>query len=173
MKGPDRGTGALAVALHKLTNAPLIYTTRRSPSDPNYYDDNAFKEAVGRLIAEKKPLLVLDIHGSHSHRPYEVDFGVMGGRSLLGRDEWLNRLVAILRNDGLLNLSRDFFPAAKQQTVTKYASGLGVPAIQLEISSTYLDPGRDPLYGHRFAQVLQALARFIREFRSAVAQPPL
>ena len=33
------GTASLAVALHKLTGATVIYTTHASPSDPNYYHD--------------------------------------------------------------------------------------------------------------------------------------
>ena len=163
MKVPDRGTGGLAVALHELTDATVIYTTMRSPSDPNYYDDNAFKEHVGRLVAAHRPLLVIDLHASHSYRPYDVDFGVMGGTSLLGRDDWLSRLAWRLRNEGLMNLSRDYFPAAKNQTVTKFVSSRGTPAIQLEISATWLDPGRDQLSAHRFAQLLQALVRFVRD----------
>ena len=161
MKVPDRGTGGLAVALHKLTSSPAIYTTHRSPSDPNYYDDNAFKEAVARLVEETRPILVLDLHASHSLRPYDVDFGTMGGRSLLGHDEWLKLLARTLREEGLMNLSQDYFPAAKNQTVTKFVSARGTPALQIEISSTLLQPDRDPLYGHRFAQLLQALARFV------------
>jgi hypothetical protein len=162
LKGPDRGTGSLAVALARLTNAPTIYTTRRSPSDPNYYDDNAFKAEVARLVADKRPVLVLDLHASHSMRPYDIDFGVMGGRSLQGREDWLTRLSETLKREGLINQSRDFFAAARNQTVTKFVSERGVPAIQLEISATWLDAGGDPLRAHRFAQLLQGLVRFIR-----------
>lgn len=163
MKVPDRGTGSLAVALHDLTGAPVIFTTKRSPSDPNYYDDNEFKTAVDRLIRELKPVIVLDLHGSHSYRPYDVDFGTMGGgKSLLGRDDLLRKLIEIIRGEGLMNLSQDYFAAARQQTVTKFVSSRGVPAVQLEISSTCLDPARDPMTAHRFAQILQALVRFVR-----------
>lgn len=162
MKVPDRGTGSLAVALHELTGAPVIFTTKRSPSDPNYYDDNEFKTAIEALIRENRPLIVLDLHGSHSYRPYDVDFGTMEGKSLLGRHDYLGRLAGFIRGEGLLNLSQDYFAAARQQTVTKFVSARGVPAVQLEISSTCLDPGRDPITAHRFAQILQALTRFIR-----------
>ena len=162
MKGPDRGTGSLARALHRLTGQTAIVTTRRSPSDPNYYDDNAFKVELARLVESTKPMLVLDLHASHGHRPYDIDYGVMGGRSLLGREEWLTKLSAILTREGLVNQSRDYFPAAKNQTVTKFVSARGIPAIQLEISATWLDAGGDSLRAHRFAQLLQGLVRFIR-----------
>lgn len=161
LKVADRGTGSLAVALHEMTGATAIFTTRRSPSDPNYYDDNDFKRALAGLIREIRPVIVLDLHGSHGYRPYDVDFGVMGGRSLLGREELLADLVEIVRAEGMSNLSQDYFAAARNQTVTRFASALGVPAIQLEITSTRLDPSRDVLTAHRFAQILQALARFV------------
>ena len=66
------GTAALALALGELTDATVIYTTYEGPSDPNYYDDNAYKEALAHLIQEKKPLLVLDFHGSHPYRSYDT-----------------------------------------------------------------------------------------------------
>ncbi|HEX6177492.1 MAG TPA: ketol-acid reductoisomerase [Thermoanaerobaculia bacterium] len=169
MKAPDRGTGSLAVALHELTGAPLIFTTKRSPSDPNYYDDNAFKTALEELIRQSRPLIVLDLHGSHSYRPYDVDFGTMQGKSLLGRGDYLTRLVEAIRGEGLMNLSQDYFAAGRQQTVTKFASARGVPAVQLEISSTCLDAGRDAMTAHRFAQILQALTRFIRSVDPAAS----
>ena len=162
LKGPDRGTGSLAVVVGRLTDSTVIHTTHRSPSDPNYYDDNAFKWEVARLIAEVRPVLVLDLHASHSYRPYDVDFGVMGGRSLRGRDDLLARLSGALRQEGLINQSRDWFAAARNQTITKFVSERGVPAIQVEISATWLDPREDALRGHRFAQLLQGLVRFIR-----------
>ena len=67
-----------------------------------------------------------------------------------------------MRQEGLENLSNNYFPAAKNQTITKYASGPGVPTVQLEINSTWLTPAQDNLSVHRFSQLLQALTRFIR-----------
>ena len=67
-----------------------------------------------------------------------------------------------MRQEGLENLSNNYFPAAKNQTITKYASGPGVPTVQLEINNTWLTPAQDNLSVHRFSQLLQALTRFIR-----------
>ena len=96
----------------------------------------------------------------------------MGGKSLLDRNDLLVLLVKTIRGEGLTNLSQDYFAAARQQTVTKFVSSRGVPAVQLEISATCLDPGRDPLSGHRFAQLLQALARFIEATASQKKASP-
>jgi hypothetical protein len=161
------GTGALARALNRLTGASTIYTVDASPSDPNYYDDNEFKKTVARLIADKHPRFLLDIHASHANRPYDVDLGTMNGASLLGQTQLLADLIDALRAEGLANLSLDYFPAKQQQSLTKFAAAHGVPAIQLEISSTWLRPASSDLSAHRFAQLLQALVRFIER-----GQPP-
>ena len=59
------GVVALAVMLGKITHATVIFTTKASPSDPNFYDNNDYKERLKYLIAKYNPLLLLDIHGSH------------------------------------------------------------------------------------------------------------
>ncbi|HVZ46236.1 MAG TPA: hypothetical protein VHA82_20700 [Ramlibacter sp.] len=157
------GTAALAVALHRIAGVTVIYTTYASPSDPNYYDDNSFKAALREQIAKVRPRFVLDLHGSAAARPYEVDLGTMNGRSIAGHEALEARLVEALRSEGLVNISSNYFAAAQQQTITKFAAARGVPAMQLEISTTWLDPARDELGAHRFAQLLQALARFVQE----------
>ena len=157
----DSGTGSLAVALHRLASARVIHTTLASPSDPNFYDDNEFKLAVAAALAARKPVLVIDLHASREFRPYDVDFGTMRRRSLLGRDDLLAALSAALRTESLGNQSLDFFAAAVNQTVTKWVSARGVPAIQLELSATWLSAGAGSLEAHRYAQLLQGLVRFV------------
>jgi len=156
------GSGALAEMLNKLTGATVIVTTYPSPSDPNYYDDNTFKAEIKKQIARHKPLLLLDIHGSHGFRPYDVDFGTMDGKSLLGDEKALVRLMDYLKNEGVANFSYNYFAAAKNQTITKFASNLDVPTIQMEISSTWLTPSANDISAHRFAQLLQAMTMFIK-----------
>jgi hypothetical protein len=155
------GTGAVARALHRLSGATALYTVDASPSDPNFYDDNEFKRMLDRLLGAKRPRLLLDIHASHSHRPYDVDLGTMDGASLLGQTQLLTDLAAALRGEGLGNVSLDYFKAEKQQSDVKFAAAHGVPAIQLEINSTWLRPSDGDLAAHRFAQLLQALVRFV------------
>lgn len=164
MRGPDTGTGCLAYMLHRLAAPTIMYTTYASPSDPNFYDDNAFKRRVAALLVELKPQLVLDLHGSHFSRPFDVDLGTMHGKSLLGQEHIVENLRAELHASGLRQLSSNFFPAARNATVTRWVAGLGVPCIQLEVQSTWLNPGRDRVRAHRSARLAQGLARFIRSF---------
>ncbi len=166
LKPEDRGTGSLAVMLNKLAGCPVIYTTFQSPSDPNYYDDNDFKKTLSELINEYRPVVVLDLHASHFNRPYDVDFGTMGGESLLGRPRLLQLLASSLKKEGLSNFSQEFFAAAKHQTITKWVARHGIPSIQNEFNSTWLLPrdgsNENGLQRQRFAQLLQALVRFVR-----------
>ena len=66
----------------------------------------------------------------------------------------------------MLNCSQDYFSAGREETVTAFVSGMGVPCVQLEFSSTWLVRPREgdaSLYRHRFGQVLQGMVRFVRE----------
>lgn len=155
------GTGALAHALHGSCGATVLYTAYDSPSDPNFYDDNAFKARLGELIAEIRPTIVLDIHGSHAYRPYDVDLGTMNGRSVAADATIVPRLTAALRAAGLANVSDNRFPAAVHRTIVRYAHARGIPAVQLEFSVTRTVPQESRLGGHLFAQALEALVRFL------------
>jgi hypothetical protein len=155
------GTGGLADALNAICDVTVVYTTYRSPSDPNFYDDNEFKVSLGELISEIKPDLLLDVHASHPYRPYDVDLGTMNGRSVLGDTFLIRALIDAFSMEGILSISVDWFAASKNQTVIKYAALKGVPSVQLEFSATRTTPGDDALAAHRFAQTVQALARFL------------
>jgi hypothetical protein len=136
-------------------------STYRSPSDPNFYDDNEFKARVGELIGDIKPVLLLDIHASHPYRPYDVDIGSMNGRSVGGDKSLVPDLIDSFKMEGLVNISLDWFAASANETVTKYVSSKGVPSVQLEFSSTRMSPLDGGLGAHRFSQTIQALARFL------------
>jgi len=156
------GTAALAHLLNALTGVTVMYSTYASPSDPNYYNDNAFKAKLKQLIIDKQPRLVLDIHASHAFRPYDIDFGTLHGRSIKGQDTLIPTLIEHLKIQGIDNFSANYFAASSQDTITKWAYQLGVPSIQLEINKTWLTPDKGALYAQRFAQMLQGLADFIR-----------
>lgn len=159
------GTAALAVMLGKLTDSTVIYTTKASPSDPNYYDNNDYKVRLAELIKAQKPKLIIDIHGSHPFRPYDVDIGTMNGKSLLGKDELVTKLITSLRNEGISNYSNNYFAASKNETITKFGAAHGVPTIQLEFSSIWMVPSDGNYESHRFAQLLQGMVRYVTTVR--------
>lgn len=157
------GTAALALGLSELSHVWVIYTTYASPSDPNYYDDNEFKSTLKTLIERVRPVLLLDIHGSNPRRPYDVDFGTMDGSSLLGRNELFDQLVDRLRSEGIDNLSLNRFAASENATITKFASRLGVPSIQLEVNAVLVTPQSGPVQEQAYARLTQALVRYLTQ----------
>jgi hypothetical protein len=187
----DAGTGALAHMLHVLTNSTILYTTRRSPQDPNYYDDCDFKRALSDYLVKRKPVLVLDLHASSASRPYDIDFGTMHGASLLGQGNLLQQLAGFLRDADFEDFSQDYFAADKDQTDTKFVSARGIPCIQLEINEAKMTLFNDGILtrmsdaeikqeitksgkmeyspvivdsngAHQFSQTLEALVRFVK-----------
>jgi hypothetical protein len=162
VKPADGGTGSLAVALNRLAGTPVLYTTYRSPKDPNYYDDNEFKAKVKELVSNLKPTLVLDLHGSDYGHPYDVDFGTRFGKSLLGKGQYLKDLASQLRSEGIFNFSQDYFPAEKQQSDTQWVSLMGTPCIQLEINANWISAGEDGEHDQKFAKLLEGLVRFVQ-----------
>lgn len=162
----DSGTGSLAIMLNDLAKTPIIYTIHLSLSDPNYYDENEFKVELAKLLEKYKPTLVIDLHASHWYRPYDVDIGTIKGKSFLDREDLINLLIQKLKKEGISNISKDFFPASGNETVTKFVSKKGYPCIQLEVNLTLLltEENKDNIfYTHRFSQLLQALVKFILE----------
>lgn len=186
LKPADAGTGSLAMMLNRVAHATVVVTTLASPSDPNYYDENAFKREVKLLVERQRPAVVLDLHASSPAHPYDLDFGTMNGRSLLGQSTLLEVLASRLQEEGLANFSQDFFGASKNQTITKWVSGMGVPTIQCEINSTWLLPAPEvegtldrgggairpalewanAIQYQRFAELLEGFVRFIAEVDS-------
>lgn len=161
IKIADGGTGSMAVELNKLCNVHVLYTTYLSPSDPNYYDDNAFKDSLAKILQQLHPVFVIDLHGSDGSRPYDVDFGTLNGISLGNKLQLLDSLIYQLHDCGIMSLSSNFFSAATHQTDTKFVFSKGIPCIQLEINSNYLIPNQGGIYRQKSAQLLQALLRFI------------
>ncbi len=164
------GTAALAVAVAQLSGATAIYTTYEGPSDPNYYDDNEFKTSLAELIADVQPKLILDIHGSHPYRSYDIDLGSMGGDSLLGDPSIVERLIASLRNEGVSSISLNRFGASKNETITKYSTMHGVPAVQLEINATWITPNEGDIQAQRFSKLVQAITRVVLHYRDSTAK---
>jgi hypothetical protein len=164
IKGVDGGTGSLAFMLNRLVGCPVIHTNYQSPSDPNYYDDNAFKKSLQTLVAQHKPTIVLDLHASDASRPYDIDFGTIGNTSFLKRPDLLLRLFEFLRTEGMRNFSQDYFPASRDGTVTRFVNRLNVPCVQLECNQNWLLTSDPPsiVQNQRFAQLLQGLVRFVR-----------
>jgi hypothetical protein len=162
VKIADGGTGSLAYELHKISDVPTLYTTYLSPYDPNYYDNNAFKDSLGKILDRLHPILVIDLHASAPYRPYDIDLGTLNGKSISGQMQ--EKIIAILKDEGINNLSLNYFAAEKNQTDTKFSYNKKIPCVQLEINANFLsaDASRESnIYCQKTAQLLDALVKLI------------
>ncbi|MGP8214981.1 MAG: hypothetical protein ACLQQ4_05410 [Bacteroidia bacterium] len=165
----DGGTGSLAVFLNKNYSIPILFTTYKSPSDPNYYDDNAFKDTLGKIVEKYKPKFIIDLHGSVWSRPYDVDFGTLNNKSYFDKADLFKSLIEDFVSNGLVVGSQDYFSAEEHQTDTKFLHNKGFPCVQCEINSNYLmrslkkDSIVEYINKQKSAQLLQALIQFNEE----------
>ncbi|MCH9674056.1 MAG: hypothetical protein K0U93_21640 [Gammaproteobacteria bacterium] len=172
MRPADPGSGWLAMSLQRMLDVHTVVTNRMSPSDPNFYDDNPFKQTVAEIIQRNSPLFVLDLHTAKSDRPFHVDIGTMHGASVLGDPTLVAELVKCCANNGISEFSDNFFPAIKNQTLTKWSSQLRVPCMQIEINVSWLKLGSSIIEDLRSARVLQSLVDFI-ELRAPIDPSPM
>lgn len=162
VKIADGGTGSLAYELNKICDVPTLYTTYLSPSDPNYYDNNTFKDSLAKIIDHSHPILVIDLHASAPYRPYDIDLGTLKGKSIT--EQMKEKITAVLREEGISNLSLNYFAAEKNQTDTKFAYNKKTPSVQMEINANFLsaDTARESnIYSQKTAQLLDALVKLI------------
>ena len=137
IKDVDYCTGAIAKLLKEQTGAHLIYFPYQG-TDPNYYDDVPYKQALGSYLALHPEInLVLDIHGADRSRAWDIDLGFMNGKSLFKFKDLPTVLGEIFKANGIGTISNNFFAAEDNQTVTKYVATRGKDAIQIEINRNY------------------------------------
>ena len=85
----------------------------------------------------------------------------MDGDSLLGNQDLLYELINHLEAEGISSISYNRFGASKNQTITKFSSQAGVPAIQIEINSTWVTPNKkDSIKTQRFSKLVPSVVAF-------------
>ena len=96
-KEPDNYTGALARIVAEMTGMPAIITSRKDMDANKYHTSNYggsssdrlyFKQKIQDIIWDYPSIeLVIDLHGADYWRPFEIDVGTGGGKSLI---DWAN-----------------------------------------------------------------------------------
>ena len=162
-KPSDTFTGTLAVLLNYLSGCSVLVNRRNYGGDPNFDRDCEYKQFLLKILNECGTEVVLDLHGATEKHGFAIDTGTLRGRSLGDRPEVLLNLEDCLRSYRITSLSRDYFPAIKQHTVTRFVcENTDIPAIQLEISRKYRRPYKKPV---EFCRLLAALLDFTSLFR--------
>ncbi|WP_066634893.1 hypothetical protein [Desulfolucanica intricata] len=163
-KPADTYTGTVAVLLHHLVNCSVLVNRRNYGGDPNFDRVCAYKDYLKGILKTQQVNLVLDLHGAAERHGFDLDLGTLNGRSLRNRPELLEYVADSFKRYGITNLSVDYFPAAKQHTVTRFVcEELGLPALQFEISRKYRCPYKKPV---EFCRLIAALQKLILRISS-------
>jgi hypothetical protein len=160
VKRAELGTGELAQQLHKSIGCTAIIAIKSSTGDPNYDPDSPVK----KMVLERKPKVVLDLHGAHPDRDFAIDLGTMNGRSLLGQSNIREFLEKRLRQHGIFPLSRDFFSASRKSTMTCWLSERDIPCVQIEINSKLLPTPWNKHDDHTMRKIAASIAEFATDF---------
>ena len=153
LKPRELYSGALCKLIQEETNCYAIYKYHNDGIDDNFVLHTKYKQAIGKLIKEKKIKLVIDIHGmvgsrSKRYRGYHVELGTDCGKNLLGRTYISEEITDIFNKHGVDKVVTDKkFRASKPYTIAKYTSeNYKVPAIQIEVGGDFrnvIDYGMD------------------------------
>lgn len=142
-KQEDEYTSGFARLIAGLTDAHVIYTLRKSLTDPNWYPDVTYKVFLRQIVKTEAIRFVLDIHGAAENHKFGIALGTIYGESCPGQREVIIRELGA---HGFKPGARNFlhridvdktFTAGRlkgQETITRFVwETLGVPAAQFEL----------------------------------------
>jgi hypothetical protein len=189
LKQEDEYTSGFARLMAEITNAHVIYTRRKSDTDPNWYPDIPYKHLLQKIVETEKIRFVLDIHGASEQRTFGIALGTMYGKSCPQQREVI---IYQLESHGFnqrakdplsrLDVDRTFSAVGQvgQETVTRFVSErLGVPAAQLELhpSLRIVERREDatepqPFYGEpeRIGAAVRALVDVVQILFESIVQ---
>jgi hypothetical protein len=143
-KEEDEYTAGLARLLGERTDGHVLYSRRKSETDPNADPQAPYKKYLEEIVSGNKIRFVIDLHGANAKSDFGVAVGTMQGKSCSAEDKIM--IVDIfrkynIREDGQLLSRLDVdskFPAEGKngrEPITKFCYRLSVPAAQLEINA--------------------------------------
>ncbi|MEN4010800.1 MAG: hypothetical protein AB1453_07015 [Chloroflexota bacterium] len=181
LKEEDDFTAGLARLCGKMSGAHVLFAWRKSDTDPNYYPDVPYKQALREIVRRCGITFVLDVHGCAAYRDFGIALGTLHGASL--PVERRRQILMILRRFGFrpgggwlsrvdLDVTFSAGNGSRQETITRFVSQrLGVAAAQIELNSHLRVARRlpqaserepfegDPRLVERSIHLLAALAR--------------
>jgi len=143
LKQEDEYTTGFARLIAEKTDAHVIYTRRKSNTDPNWSPDVPYKRLLWQVVETESIRFVLDIHGFAEHRKFGIALGTMDGESCPQQRDVIIRMFEAqgFFQGAEIPLSRldvdHRFTAVGlegQETITRFVwETIGVPAAQFEI----------------------------------------
>jgi len=145
-KEEDEYTSSIAIKLAEQTGAYVIFVKNATREDPNYIEENRYKEAVSEVIKKYEIKFLLDLHGANKRRNFKVSVGIIDNDiekcSCPTFKEIIQRAFSVFQ-DEIYNL--DGLTASHPGTITCFARNrLGIEAAQIEINAKFRIVDRKP-----------------------------
>lgn len=143
-KEEDEYTAGFAQLLGQITNAHILYSRRKSATDPNADPQAPYKKYLQEIVSENKIRFVIDLHGANANSDFGVAVGTMHGKSCSADDKIiiinLFRKYAITEDGDLLSrldIDNKFSAEGNngREPITKFCYGFSIPAAQFEINA--------------------------------------
>lgn len=164
-KPADAGTLELSYLTACAGRSSWLAVGATDLDDSNHHRCTAFKAELASFVKAHRIQLIVDIHASHAYRPYDVDVGSLNQKTWLGKMAWRDILFEEFRNCGFLATDNQVFAGAGStpdaETIVAFSYALGIPSVQLEISSAYLAGLDTRLACHLRSKLIFGLSKFI------------
>ena len=150
-KEEDEYTAGLAQLLGERTNAHVLYSRRKSATDPNVDPQAPYKKFLEEILSSNKIRFVIDLHGANANSEFGVAIGTMHGKSCSTDDK-----LTIINTFGKYGFTADGerlsgldidnkFSAEgndKREPITRFCYQLSISAAQLEVNAHLRIPVR-------------------------------
>lgn len=150
-KEEDEYTAGFAQLLGQITNAHILYSRRKSATDPNAAPQAPYKKYLEKIISENKVRFVIDLHGANEKRSFDIALGTLHGKSCTKKERQI--IIQVFEAFGVLDQSSGPFrldidnelPAVgddKRVTITRFCHELKISAAQIELNAILRIPKR-------------------------------
>jgi len=186
IKGEEEYTAAFAQLLAQETGAHALFTSYRSPGDPNWDVTAPYKAQLQQLVRQHHIRFVIDLHGMSNRHKFGIAVGTINGRSCPRRESIIahtfesHKFTRVSQKKAqsydklqwqgfVMNHSR-FTGGLVNHTITRFVSdSLGIAAVQIELCASIRIVHRDKQFLPTFAgkpngimQVYMALSGLVR-----------
>lgn len=151
LKDEDEYTAGIARLLGERTNGHVLYSRRKSVTDPNADSQAPYKKDLQEIISKNKIKFVIDLHGANEKRTFGIALGTLHGKSCTKEERQIiikefEDFGFSKKKTGLFRLDIDNeFPAVgnkKRVPITRFLHELHVSAAQIELNGYLRIPKR-------------------------------
>lgn len=139
IKKYEEKTRKIVERVARNTDSCCIYKTKCLEDDANYDEYSYYRKYCSNVVKKERIKAFLDIHGMSSKRAQDICISINDGNNINHRQDILEHVIAIFKNDGFANVTIDTpFSATRKSCVSTYIHNeCNIIAFQIEINYKY------------------------------------